>query len=130
MPRRIFLSHCGEDRWVALRLAACVKEVGADPFLDAESIQVGSRFDEDLQAGLSDADEILVLVTPWALTRPYVWMELGVAWFRKIPVVALLHGVTPEQLRSTPSIPIMLLERNLISLNDATRYFQELQGRA
>jgi hypothetical protein len=28
---------------------------------------------------------LVVLLTPWALERPYVWIELGASWGRRIP---------------------------------------------
>ena len=44
-----------------------------------------------------------------------------------ILVVEVLHGLSPEELRSDISIPIFLLERNLINLNDIQRYFEQLR---
>jgi hypothetical protein len=70
-----------------------------------------------------------VLITPWALERPYVWAELGAAWGRRIPIVALLLGLSAKELRERPGVPVLLNRRNLVPLNDIDRYFKELRAR-
>lgn len=70
-----------------------------------------------------------MLITPWALERPYVWSELGAVWGRRKLIVALLLGVTPAELQSRPGIPVYLKKRNLLPLNDAGRYLDELRER-
>jgi len=69
-----------------------------------------------------------VLLTPWALERPYVWIELGAAWGRRIPIVALLHGLSPGELQSRPGVPVLLKKRDLLRLNDIESYLKQLRG--
>ena len=73
--------------------------------------------------------EFVVLLTPWALDRPYVWAETGVAWGRRIPIVGLLHGMTAGDLLSRPGVPIFLKARDLLDLNQIDTYFGQLQHR-
>lgn len=70
-----------------------------------------------------------MLLTPWALNRPYVWAELGAAWGRRIPIVALLLGLSATELQERPGVPVLLKRRNLVSLNDVDRYLEELRAR-
>jgi hypothetical protein len=77
----VFVSHSGADSWVARQIARHVREAGADPFLDEAHIAVGDDFEDRLRAALEEARELVVLLTPWALDRPYIWAEAGVAWF-------------------------------------------------
>ena len=98
--RLVFVSHSGADTWVAKQIARAVAECGATPFLDEAEIDVGADFEEDILAFLERADELVVLITPWALERPYVWAELGAAWGRRIPIVGLLHGLSASELQS------------------------------
>jgi hypothetical protein len=93
--RLVFLSHSAKDTWVAKQIAREISECGATPFLDEAEIEVGSDFEEDILGFLEKAHELVVLLTPWALERPYVWAELGAAWGRRIPIIVLLHGLTP-----------------------------------
>src|SRR5437867_11984860 len=116
--RLVFVSHSGQDTWVAKQIAREIEACGATPFLYEAQVDAGADFEEDILAFLEKAHELVVLLTPWALERPYVWAELGAAWGRRIPIVGLLHGLTASKLQSKPGIPILLKKRDLISLND------------
>ena len=70
-----------------------------------------------------------MLVTPWALDRPYVWAELGAAWGRRIPIIGLLHGLSAGELQARPGVPILLKKRSLLPLNDIEIYLGELRAR-
>lgn len=128
--RLVFISHCGQDTWVAKQIAREVERSGAKPFLDEAEIDAGADFEEDIRAFLEQADELVVLLTPWALDRPYVWIELGAAWGRRIPIVALLLGITPGELQNRPGIPVLLKKRDLLELNDIETYLDQLRRRS
>ncbi len=72
----------------------------------------------------------MVLLTPWALERPYVWAEIGAAWGRRIPIVALLLGITATELQTRSGIPVLLKKRDLLELNDIGIYLAQLEARA
>lgn len=127
--RIVFISHSGVDTWVARQIAREVKARGATPFLDEAEIGVGADFEEDILKFLNRAHELVVLLTPWALERPYVWAELGAAWGRRIPIIALLQGLTVAELQSRPGVPVMLKKRALLPLNDISKYLSELKTR-
>lgn len=127
--RLIFISHSGQDTWVAKQIAREITAHGASTFLDEAEIQVGADFEEKILEFLDRVDELVVLLTPWALDRPYVWAELGAAWSRRIPIIGLLHGLTAIELQSKPGIPVLLKKRDLISLNDIDTYLQQLKSR-
>jgi hypothetical protein len=74
-------------------------------------------------------NELVVLLTPWALERPYVWAEIGAAWGRRIPIVALLLGITATELQARPGIPVLLKKRDLLELNDIDIYLKQLGAR-
>jgi hypothetical protein len=128
--RLVFVSHSGIDTWVAKQLAREITHCGATAFLDEAEIDVGASFEDDILEFLSRADELVVLLTPWALDRPYVWAELGAAWGRRIPIVGLLLGLTPSELQQKSETPILLKERNLIPLNEIDKYLAQLRERA
>jgi hypothetical protein len=127
--RLVFISHSARDTWVAKRISQYVAESGCVPFLDEAEIDVGADFEEEILAFIQRADELLVLLTPWALDRPYVWAELGAAWGRRIPIAVVLHGLTPGELQSKPGIPVFLKKRDMIELNDIDQYFAQLRAR-
>lgn len=129
MSYLVFLSHSAVDQWVANQIADHVRSCGARVFLDEAEIATGADFEQGILKHLENADELLVLLTPWALPRPYVWAELGAAWGRRIPIVGLLHGITASDLRSRPEIPIFLKKRDLLDLNRIDTYLEELKAR-
>jgi hypothetical protein len=127
--RLIFISHSSKDNWIAKQIAREVSLCGATPFLDEADVEVGEDFEENILAFLEQAHELLVILTPWALERPYVWAEIGAAWGRRIPIVAILHGITPAELQSRSGIPVFLKKRDFLDINDIDVYFQQLKAR-
>jgi len=127
--RLIFVSHSSRDTWVAKRISEAITAAGATPFLDEADIEVGDDFEDQILSSLERADELVVLLTPWSLDRPWVWSELGAAWMRRIPIVAILHGISSAEFQARPGVPIFLKKRDLIDLNDIDLYFAELKRR-
>jgi len=72
---------------------------------------------------------LIVYFTPWSLARPYVWTEIGAAWGKRLPIVGILHGLTPEELNSKAGIPNLIKRRNLIDINKFENYLMELNIR-
>jgi hypothetical protein len=125
----IFISHSGEDTWIARQIAKEIDSRGAKPFLDEADVDVGAEFEEDIREFLDKADELLVLVTPWSLERPYVWAEIGAAWIRRIPIVVVLYGLSIKDFQALPNAPVFLKKRDIIHLNDIDQYFEQLRKR-
>src|SRR5580704_15529162 len=127
--RLVFISHSSVDTWVARQIAREIEARGATPFLDEAQVDAGADFEEDILNFLERAHELVVLITPWALDRPYVWAEIGAAWGRRIPIVALLLGLTPTELQTRPGAPVFLKKRDLLLLNDIDIYLEQLSAR-
>src|SRR5690242_17137883 len=126
--RLVFVSHSGEDTWVARQIAREISNSGAQPFLDEADVAVGAEFEDKIRDFLDKAHELVVLFTPWALERPYVWAEIGAAWIRRIPIVVVLHGLTATQFKALPNAPVFLKKRDIICLNEIDRYFDQLRN--
>ena len=125
----VFISHSGTDTWVAQQIARHVEECGAEPFLDESNIAFGEDFEDRILAALGQSHELLVLLTPWSLSRPYVWAEIGAAWGRRIPIVGILHGITFNDLQSDSRIPLIIKRRDCVELNDIESYLDQLRQR-
>lgn len=128
-PHRVFVSHGAPDTWVARQIAREIQRIGAEPFLDEAEIEAGADFEEDIRTSLEVSDELVVLLTPWAIKRAYVWIELGAAWGRRIPIVALLLGITPAELDLKTGVPVLLKRRSMLQLNEIELYLSQLQKR-
>lgn len=114
---------------MAKQIAREIEACGATTFLDEAQIEIGADFEEVILTFLEKADELVVLLTPWSLDRPYVWAELGAVWGRRIPIIGLLHGITVAELQARPSVPILLKKRSLLQLNEIDTYLRELRDR-
>lgn len=125
----VFVSHSGEDTWIARQIAREIGDRGATPFLDEADVDIGAEFEEDIREFLDKADELLVLFTPWALDRPYVWIEIGAAWQRRLPIVVVLLGLSAKDFQAHPNAPVFLKKRDIIRLNELDQYLKQLSSR-
>ena len=114
---------------MAKQLAREIEARGATAFLDESQVDAGADFEEDILKFLERAHELVVLLTPWALERPYVWAEIGTPWGRRIPIVALLLGLTPNELQARPGVPVLLKKRDLLQSNEVDTYLDQLAAR-
>ncbi|MCK6576636.1 MAG: toll/interleukin-1 receptor domain-containing protein [Anaerolineae bacterium] len=55
--RRVFISHSGEDTWVARQIAKEIADRDGEPFLDEADVSIGAEFEEDIPQFLDTADE-------------------------------------------------------------------------
>ena len=125
MPYKVFISHSSRDTWVAEQIETHVQMVGANTFLDERNIHFGDDFESVIFNELKTVDELLVLITPWALERPYIWSEIAVARFREIRVIPVLYGVSINDLADKPVIS----RTDLVEINDLNIYFGQLKNR-
>jgi hypothetical protein len=125
----VFVSHHGKDTWIAKQIARVVDECGASAYIAETDVRVGPDFEEQLRDALNRASELVVLLTPWALVRLYVWAELGAAWGRRTPIVGLLLGMTVSELQGMPDVPLLLKRAGLLELNHIDRYLAQLAAR-
>ncbi|MCI0695897.1 toll/interleukin-1 receptor domain-containing protein [candidate division KSB1 bacterium] len=125
----VFISHSHIDSWVAKQIASKLEAEGVETFLDQLHITVGDDFEAQIVAALKQADELLVLFTPWSQTSRFVWMEIGAALVRGIPIVPVVHGLNVDDLISQPGFPVTLKKRGMISLNQIEGYFSQLKSR-
>jgi len=127
--RFVFASHSAADTWIARQIARNIEECGAEAFLDEVSVHVGHDFEEKILEFLDKSHELVVLITPWALDRPYIWAEIGAAWNRRIPIIAILYGITSTELQERPGTAVFLKKRDLIQLNEIDLFFEQLKIR-
>lgn len=102
--------------------------IGVDTFLDEGGINVGDDFEKVILKELRTSNELIVLLTPWALERPYVWLEIGAAWMIDIRIIGVLYGISFEDLSNSKS-PILIKKNNLIQINDFDKYLEQLKER-
>jgi hypothetical protein len=129
MAYKVFISHSSIDTWVARQLARYIEDAGAVTFLDEADIEYGDDFEERILEALRTSQELLVLLTPWGLKRPYIWLEIGAIWGLGRRVIGVLHGLGPSELVAQDGTPALLKRIDLVELNNIGMYFEQLQRR-
>jgi hypothetical protein len=113
---RVFVSHSGDDTWVATQIAKLIEERGASTFLDRRDIAAGDDFKRRIRDELPTCTELLALFTPWSRTRTWVHHEIGV--FYKVGVEDFKHDGLG-----------LLDDLNIIDINQLDTYLTELEKR-
>lgn len=132
MPRhryRVFVSHGSDDSWIAAQVAKCVRDVGADTFLDETNIPKGANFKQIIHREIALSNEVVALFTPWSARRSWVWIEIGAAWGQDKPVVAVFYGMDFSDLEESGQGKGILDDLNVLQLNGIEKYFVELASR-
>lgn len=130
MAYRVFISHGWHDRWVAKQLARAVREDGrAEPFIDIFDVKKGDRIEERIFEELPKCKELVALLTPWSVTRNWVWNEIGAAWILNMRIVAVLYGVSLAEIDAEKGGRACLTSRNAVLLDDFDDYIDELAVR-
>jgi len=73
--------------------------------------------------------ELIVLLTPWAIKRPYIWLEIGAIWGQGKRIVGVLHGLTANELVTQEGTPALLKRIDLVDINRIDTYFDQLKAR-
>jgi len=127
---KVFVSHGNHDYWLAGQISKEIRRVGATPFLDETNIPKGSPdFKKIIREQISDSRELIALFTPWSAIRSWVWIEMGAAWNREIPILAVFYGMEANDLDKTGQGKAILEDINIISLNEFDTYVRQLGAR-
>lgn len=130
MSYHVFISHGWHDRWIARQFARAIRdEAGAVPIVDIFDIRKGDRIDDRIREMLPRCDELVALLTPWSVTRNWVWNEIGAAWILDKRIVAVLYGVTLSEIDAEKGGRACLTSRNAVFLDEFDDYIVELAGR-
>jgi len=126
---KVFISHASTDLWVAKQLESEVKKCGADTFIDTDGVEYGDEFENVIIEQANDCNELLVLFTPIASERKYVWLEIGMFLGAKKRIVAALYGVSKEEIAKDQHTPLLMKKISSVNLNDIDGYFSQLKKR-
>ena len=125
----VFISHSGEDLWVAKQIEKYVSSKGCKTFLDDDDIDIGEDFEGVILNELRKSDELLVLFTPWSRHRPYVWMEIGAAWGLGLEdYFRTTWSQSGRNFRGRLE-PNTVKRTDSIELNNIDRFFMQLEER-
>jgi hypothetical protein len=91
---QVFVSHASADKWLATAICEKIESVGAIYFRDDRDIHGGDDIPEAIRTQINSSRELVVLLTPDSIDRPWVLLEVGAAWgrrrhYRIIPVLCM-----------------------------------------
>jgi len=134
----VFVSYDpSADMASILDIASTLTQCGATVFLDEACIRADPA--SHVLDALIFADEVMILVTPTRrdplnprspltfLDRRFVWLAVGVAVARSIPIRALLKGMTQREVNEDSAIPQFV--KNLPLFQTVSEYEQDLLRR-
>ena len=127
---KVFVSHGSDDLWVAAQISKELRSLNVSPFLDQTDIPLGTLdFQKVIHNEISLAHELIALFTPWSAMRSWVWIEIGAAWWRKIPILAVFYGMKLEDLDTSGQGRAVLEHTNNIQLEEFENYLFQLKER-
>ena len=129
MKPKVFISHSSSDTWVATQIAKHVRTTGASTFLDEADIEHGDDFDEEIVKASKLCTELLLLLTPWSVERPYIWLEIGFFRHDNKRIVGLLHGLKAADISGDPRVPVLMKKIDLVDINEFESYLTQLDRR-
>jgi hypothetical protein len=124
-PYQVFVSHATADKWLATTFCEKIEGVGATTFRDDRDINGGDSIPEEIRTQIQVSRELVVLLTPESVDRPWVLLEVGAAWGRRrnYRIVPVLCHV------SVDAIPDIIEGKKAFHLNDFDQYLIELSKR-
>jgi len=82
---KVFISHGSgkEDTMWANQIRDKLSENNVDSFLDHYDVGIGNNFRTRILSELQNCDELLCLLTPESISRPWIAAEIGAAFVLK-----------------------------------------------
>ena len=106
-----------------------MRNCGAETFLDCEQIEHGDDFEDRIISAAEGCSELLVLFTPAAKDRKYVWLEIGMFLGARKRIIAVLYGVEREDIATDQFTPVALKRIDSVALNEIEKYLLQLSRR-
>ena len=122
---QVFVSHATADKWIATTFCEKIATTGASTFRDDRDISGGDDIPDAIRSQIKQSRELVVLLTPESVDRPWVLLEVGAAWAlrRDYRIVPVMCHVTVD------AIPDIIKGKKAIHLNEFDQYLRELQKR-
>lgn len=95
---KVFISHVSDEAALGKALKALVEDIfpgqNVHAFLssDRSDLPAGKKWLNVISDALDGAAIMISVLSPTSLARPWVNIELGAGWIRRLEVIPLLHG--------------------------------------
>ena len=123
---QVFVSHATADKGIALLLCEKMDAVrGVTTFRDDRDIDGGDTIPVNLRDALRLSHEMMVLLTPTSVQRPWVQNEIGAMWALGKLIVPVFYQLEPNQfpslVRDVKAYPLVEFDRYLTELRKRVR---------
>ncbi|MCH8806748.1 MAG: toll/interleukin-1 receptor domain-containing protein [Planctomycetes bacterium] len=119
----VFVSHATQDKWLARTFCEKIEEHGARTFRDDRDLDGGDRIPDAIRKKIIQSNELLVVLTPESVARPWVLIEVGAAWGRRrdARIIAILCHVNFDR------IPDIIDAKKAYNINDFDAYLESMK---
>ena len=121
-PYKVFISHSSLDKWVAERMAEKIAETGAQYWLDERDLKGGGDIRKEINDGMHDCQEVVVLFSPNSVDSQWVSFEIGASYAKRKHLTPILNNVSHSRITLLQGI-------KAIELNNFSQYLTELKKR-
>lgn len=126
---RVFVSHSGDDTWIAEQIARSIEDCGAATFLDRRDIAAGDDFTKRILQEIPRCNELVALFTPWSRRRAWVRHEIGMAQMQGKRIICVFYKVAAVDFRDDEDGLGPLEALNIFDINALDTYFKALKKR-
>ena len=121
---RVFLSHSGQDRWIAEKLKEMLEDAGIEVWLDAFDLPGGRNVKERIKEGMRASTECLILMSPASRDSDWVKHEGGLADAYGLPIAVVVLHVGEDD------VPDPLRDLKFFHINEFPAYVRHLAALA
>ena len=119
---KVFISHSSLDKWIAERMAEKIAETGAKYWLDERDLKGGGDIRKEINDGMHDCQEVVVLFSPNSVDSHWVSFEIGASYAKRKHLTPILNNVSHSSVTLLQGI-------KAIELNNFSQYLTELKKR-
>lgn len=117
-----FISHFSGDKPFSRRIAEALRLRGIRTWMDDDEIDIGESLSAKIEQGLTDSYTFMIILSPEALTRPWVKEELRAAYARRFAGSLTILPVLHKECE----IPPFLADYRYADFRDDKRYGEQL----
>lgn len=92
---RLFCSHLAKHRGLIGEVGSSLQRFGIEPFVAHDSIEPSKEWQQVIEAGLREADAMIVFLHDGFIESRWCDQEVGWAMGRRIPILCLNYGQHP-----------------------------------
>jgi hypothetical protein len=122
MAYKVFISSTYKDIDLAKDLARRLEEAGVEVY-SVDKAVVGERLNVAISRGLSNADEVVVLLTDNSVSSSGLMFEIGAASSLRKRITPVLVGLEKNEL------PSIIKDMKYIKYPDLPKYLSDLERR-